>query len=114
MPSPEKKQALLDAVTQLRSAELLLLDESRATSDVGRLIQINTEYTHLDSCMSQMLHAQALADDAEFNGATAALKTQAAALQLEQQDIRKIVANVENAARIVGYVGRAAQIIAAL
>lgn len=114
MSTMTQKQALADAVNSIRLAEKMLLDESRATSDVSRLIQINTEYTHLDSYMSQILHVQALTDDAEFGNAVAALQSQVSALHVEQQAITNIVADVEKAAKIVGYIARAAEALTVL
>ena len=114
MPTTSQKQSLLDAVAQIRAAEQVLLQMSRSTSDIAKLIQINTEYTHLDSCLSQILHAQAIADDGEFNSAAAALKTRSSALCTEMENINAIVDDVALAAKIVGSVAQAAKIIATL
>ena len=114
MPTPEQKQALLDAISQIRLAEQVLVEQSRAETDTARLIKINTEYTHLDSYLSQLVHAQALADDAEFTAATTALKMQATALSAEQADISKVVGDVAKAAKIVGYLVKAVSLIAKL
>ena len=54
--SPQAKQTLLDAIGQIRAAQTLLLDASRSMSSIEDLIKINTEYTHLDSFLSQILH----------------------------------------------------------
>jgi len=112
MPTDTQKQSLLDAVSNIRSAEQLLVQESRATSDPGKLTQISIEYNQLDSFLSQLLHAQAIADDTDFAVAAASLKKQANTLQLEQKDIEKIVSDIKIAARIVGYVAQALAIIA--
>lgn len=114
MAIAEQKQDLLKAVSSIRSAEQLLIQESRATADPAKLAQINAAYDQLDSFLSELLHMQAIADDAEFVNATAALKQQAAALQIEEDDIKKIVSNVGIAAKIVGYIAQAASIIAKL
>jgi|KBSMisStandDraft_5_1062788.scaffolds.fasta_scaffold988376_1 hypothetical protein len=114
MPTTTQKQSLLDAVAQIRAAEQVLLEMSRSTSDVAKLIQINTEYTHLDSCLSQILHAQALVDDGEFDTATAALKVQTTSLCEEMETIDRIVNDVALAAKIAGSVAQAAKIIATL
>ena len=114
MPMSEQKQALLDAVTAIRSAQQALLQASRNTSDAAQLIQINTEYTHLDSCLSQLLHAQALSDDAEFGNACIALKTQSANLQAEVEGIDKVIKDVALAGKVVGFVAQAAKIIATM
>jgi hypothetical protein len=114
MSTSSQKQALLDAVSQLRSAEQLLLQATRAMSDPAKLIQANTEYTHLDSCLSQMFHAQALADDATFDSAVTVLKQRSATLQADADAINAIIKDVAVGAKIIGYVTKAAQIIAAL
>jgi hypothetical protein len=114
MPTTAQKQTLLDAVTQIRTAELALLQASRSTSDPAKLIQINTEYTHLDSCLSQILHAQALIDDQDFGFAAGALKQQCTALADEMKQIDRVVNDVALAAKIVGCVAQAAKVIATL
>lgn len=114
MSTASQKQNLIAAVMQIRAAEQLLLDVSRSSSDTAQLIQINTEYTHLDSYLSQILHAQALTDDAEFASATAMLKGQASVLEMDQKAIDKVVGDVATAGKIVGYIAQAVQIIAKL
>src|SRR5574340_84178 len=104
MPSDTQKQSLLDAVTKIRLAEQLLVQASRATSDSGKLTQISIEYNQLDSFLSQLLHAQAIADDADFAAAATSLKQQAATLQADENDIKKIVTDVKTAAQIAGYI----------
>ena len=106
------KQALLDAITQIRLAEQLLVQASRATSDPATLVKINTEYAHLDSYLSQLLHTLAIADDADFVKATRALKQQATALAAEEAQIKKVVADVGTAAKIAGYIAQAVAFIA--
>lgn len=114
MSTADQKQALIDAVNQIRLAEQSLLEASRATSDIAKLIQINTEYSHLDSYLSQILHAQALTDETEFGNATAALKGQASALSADEDAIKKIVDDVAVAGKIFGYITQAIQIIGKL
>jgi hypothetical protein len=100
------RQILLKAVTPIRSAEQLLVESSRATSDPAKLTKISLEYNHLDSFLTQLLHTQAIADDAAFTAATAALKQQATALQTKEEDIKKIVDDVHTATQIVGYMAQ--------
>jgi phosphoribosylcarboxyaminoimidazole (NCAIR) mutase len=114
MANDAQKQTLLNAASLIRAAEQLLVQASRASSDPAKLMQINTEYTQLDSFLSQLLHAQAIADDADFASATAALKQQAATLQAEESDIKVIVADVGKAAQIAGYIAQALSLIATL
>jgi hypothetical protein len=101
------RQILLKSVEAIRSAEQLLLQESRATSDPATLTKISIEYNNLDSYLSQLLHAQAIADDTEFANAITALKGQSAALQADEDSIKKIVSDVNAAAKIVGYLAQA-------
>lgn len=114
MPTPVQKQSLIDAVSQIRSAEQVLLEASRSMSDPVKLIQINTEYAHLDSYLSQMLHAQAISDDAEFGNAMASLKAQISALSVEADSLKKIVDDVAMAGKIVGYIVKAIEIVGKL
>ena len=109
-----QKQSLLDAVGQLRVAEQLLLEQSRSMSDAAKLIQVTNEYNHLDSYLSQILHAQALADDQAFSAAATALKNQVTSLALDESAIKKIVADVATAGRIVGCIAKAITIIGTL
>ena len=114
MPTADQKKSLLDAITQIRAAEKLLLDESRSTSDPVKLIQINTEYQHLDSYLSQIVHAQALADDSLFNGATASLKKQVKALVADEDAMKAVVDDAKTAAKIAGFIAKAVEALAKL
>jgi len=114
MPTSSQKQNLVDAVTQIRAAEQLLVQTSRSMSDPASLIQVNTEYAHLDSFLSQLLHAQAISDDAQFTQATTSLKQQANGLAADQATVAKIVGDVATAGKIVGYIAKALQLIAAV
>ena len=112
MPNAAQKQALLNAITQIRSAEQLLVQASRATSDAATLLKINTEYIHLDSYLSQLLHTLAIVDEADFLSATQALKKQATGLVAEEAQIKKIIADVGTEAKIAGYIAQAATLMA--
>lgn len=114
MGTDAQRQTLLNAVSLLRAAEQLLVQAGRDTSDPTTLMKITNEYNQLDSYLSQLLHAQAIADDAAFASATAALKQQASTLQTEEDDIKKIVADVGTAAQIVGYIAQALSFVATL
>lgn len=114
MSTTSQKQSLLEAVGNLRAAEQMLLTESRNTSDVAKLIQLNTEYSHLDSYLSQILHAQALTDDHEFDSATSALKAHADVLAADEAAIKKVVGDVATAGKVIGYITKAIQIIGTL
>ncbi len=114
MSTTSQKQSLINAVGQIRSAEQLLLQASRSMSDPAKLIQVNTEYTHLDSYLSQILHTQAITDDVEFDNATTALKAQASTLSADAPALQKIISDVATAEKIVGYISQAIQIIGTL
>ena len=114
MANNAQKQNLVNAVSLIRAAEQMFVEASRASTDANRSIQINTEYQHLDSLLSQLIQAQAIADDADFQSATAALKQQATALQAEQAQIQAIVNDVAIAAKIAGFLAQAASFLATL
>lgn len=108
------RQNLSQIVSNIRAAEVLLLQSSRATSDPATLIKINTEYQALDSYLSQILNAQATADDQAFESAINALKLQISSLQQEESHIKAIVADVATAAQILGYISQAISVVAML
>lgn len=108
------RQNLNQIVSNIRAAEVLTVQASRQTSDVAKLIQLNTEYSALDSYLSQVLHALALLDDSLFTAATNALKEQVDILKHEEEDIKKVVDDIALAAKIAGYLAQAAQIAATL
>ena len=114
MPTDAQKQALLDAVAQLRSAEQVLIQASRASADPATLTKINTEYSQLDSFLSQMLHAQATDDDGDFEALVTTLQQQVSALQVEEGQMQTIVGDVGKAAQIAGYVTEALTYVAKL
>ncbi|WP_157649647.1 hypothetical protein [Burkholderia ubonensis] len=114
MPAPSQTQNILNAVGSIRSAEQLLVQASYSMTDEAMLTRLNIEYQHLDSFLSQLLHTQALADDSQFEGASAALKEQANGLAAEEASIKIIVADVGTAAKVVGYITQALGYIALL
>ena len=114
MTQSDKKQNLTEIVSLLRSAESIILQTSRETVDVATLIQLNTEYSALDSYLSQVLHALAISDDSLFESASSALKQQASVLQQNEDDINKIVKNIELAAKIAGTLAQAAKLATSL
>lgn len=107
MPTNEQKNFLTKAITQIRLAEQALVTASRATADPIMLHKIAIEYNNLDSFLSQLLHVLAIADDAIFASATASLKQQAGALQVDKEELKKICSDVEMVAAIVGYITQA-------
>jgi hypothetical protein len=114
MPTDTQKQALLDAVGQIRSAEQVLIQACRASADPATLTKINTEYSQLDSFLSQMLHAQATADDDDFEAVVTALQQQVATLQVQENQMQAIVGDVAKAAQIAGYIAQALTYVAKL
>ena len=107
MPHDRQKKALFTAVSCLRSAQELLMQVSRDSTDPLMLAKINNEYTQLDSFLSQILHCLALADDKVFADNTAALKEQAGTLKAEEDHFKAIGAGVNTAAQIAGLVAEA-------
>lgn len=107
-------QTLTNTVSILRAAEALLLQASRATTDLPMLLQINAEYNNLDSWISQLLHTQAVDDDTQFSGAIASLKQQANLLSADEAHIQVIVKDVATAGKIVGYITQAVAFLGAL
>ncbi len=107
-------QTLTNTIAILRSSETLLLQASRGTSDLATLLQINAEYSHIDSWISQLLHTQALNDDAQFSAAVSTLKQQADSLAADEAHIQTIVKDVASAAKIVGYISQAVTFLAAI
>lgn len=114
MPNDTQRQTLASAVAMIRAAEQALLQAGQNSTDAVELGKINLQYSHLDSLMSQLLHAQAVADDTAFAATTAALKQQAATLQAQEDAIKKIISDVALAAQIIGYITQAAGFIAGL
>jgi hypothetical protein len=75
-------------------------------------IKLTSEYSNLDSNLSQLLHAQNATDDASFTNAVAALKSPAGALQADEATIKKEIADVNTVANIVSYITQAIGFIA--
>jgi hypothetical protein len=112
MPTPQQTQELMNAVTSIRSAEQILVTASNSMTDQVQLLKLNIEYQHLDSYLSQLLHAQALSDDSQFSTATTALQSQADALAADETAIQNIVSDVGTAAKVVQYIAEAVGFIA--
>lgn len=114
MPTPQKQSAIAGAIDAIRSAEILLTAQIRSCTETLQAIKLAHEYNNLDFQLSALLHAQNAADDAAFVAATTALKSQSASLQADADAIKKIVADVALAAKIVANVTRALAFIAKL
>lgn len=114
MAQDTSRQSLALIVSNLRAAELLLLQASRATAEPATLMKINTEFQAIDSYLSQVISAQVTQDDRLFDSATNALKQQASSLQQEEVHIKTIIADVGIAAQIIGFIAQAAAIAVTL
>jgi ABC-type phosphate transport system auxiliary subunit len=114
MPTPAQQTAIAQAITSIRSAENLLTDQIQTSSDTLKAIKLTHEYNNLDSYLSELLHAQNAADDASFAVATQALQTRTDGLQADEAKIKKIVADVATAGKVVGYITDALAFIAKL
>lgn len=62
----------------------------------------------------QMLHSQTVTDDVPFAGTVEALKQVASKLAAEEAHFKSIIADVNTAAKIMGYFGQAVGVIAGL
>ena len=109
-----QKQELLNAVPCIRSAEELLVQAGRDSSDAETLKNINGEYGQLDAFLSRVLHCIAIADDEGFAESAAALTTQAATLQAMKDSYQAMAAGVNTAAQIVGCLTEALAFLAKL
>ncbi len=112
MPNPIQKDGLSEAINAIRSAEVLLTGQIRNATDTLLAIKLTHEYNNLDSFLSGLLHLQNVTDDDTFAGQISAFKATAATLKIDQDAIRKIVADVQLAANIVSYIGKAIAVVA--
>ncbi len=114
LPDPSKMSAVNQLIGILTSAQSDLQDAADATADPDKLDKINAIYKVVQDCMDQAAQAQAAADDAEFKKATGDLKTEAKKLEDKEDEIKKIIADVALAGRIVGYIIQAIALIGSL
>jgi adenosylcobinamide amidohydrolase len=101
------KQDILKIIEPIRSAQSLLIQAGRNSTDPVAIMKISMEYSQLDSYLSQLLHTQTIQDDIDFVNATAALKAQASTLQIEEDNIKVIISDVSLASKIIGYISEA-------
>jgi hypothetical protein len=113
-PDPSKLSTINQVIGMLSSAQLDLQNAADATADPDTLDKINAIYKVVQSCMDQAAQAQAAADDALFEQATSALKTQAKMLEGMEAQIKSIISDVALAGRIVGYIAQAIALVAKL
>jgi hypothetical protein len=112
MPTPTQQSNVSSAIMAIRSAQNILRQQINASSDTMTAIKLTSEYSNLDSNLSQLLHAQNATDDASFTNAVAALKSPTSALQADQATIKKEIADVKTAASVVSYITQAIGFIA--
>jgi hypothetical protein len=108
------RETLNKAIMAIQSAMQLLQEIGDSTTDETISENIVSVYNRLDSFLTQLSQAQATTDDAIFTKITGELKQQATALRAEEDKIKKIVGYVGKAAQIVGYIAQAVAFIAKL
>lgn len=114
MPTPDQQSNIAAAILAIRNAQNLLQQQINVASETLTAIKLTNEYNSLDSHLAQLLHAQNAADDAIFSQATVPLKSQTGGLQVDETTIKKIISDVETAAKVVGYITQALGYIAKL
>ena len=111
---PTKLSTIDNLVTALSSLLTNLLQAGRNTTDDTQLLQINNEYSAVQTLMDQATQARIAADDVTFIKLTSTLKAQAALLQGMEKQIQSIVSDVALAGQIVGYLAQAVAYLAKL
>jgi hypothetical protein len=114
VPTSDQQACVADAIGAIRDAENLLTAEIQATDDTLTAIKLTHEYNNLDSYLSELLHAQNVTDDLTFANAMQALQTRVDGLQADEDAIKRIVADVATAGKIIGYITTALAFIARL
>lgn len=114
MPTKFQQTNIADAITAIRSAQNLLQEQINMTTDVLQCIKLNNQYNGLDSCLSQLLHAQNATDDGVFASTVMTLKSQTAGLQKDEATINRIISDVGAAGKLVDYISKALTCIAGL
>lgn len=109
--TPTQQQNISGAVQAIRSAENVLTAQINSATDTLTAIKLTNAYNHLDSCLSQLLHAQNVTDDATFASAMAAIKSQESGLQSDERALKDLISDVDTAAKVVGYIGQALSFI---
>ncbi|HVA14060.1 MAG TPA: hypothetical protein VNF99_12470 [Stellaceae bacterium] len=114
MPTPDQQSNTANAILAIRNAQNLLQQQINASSNTLTAIKLTNEYNSLDSSLSQLLHAQNIADDAIFSKMIETLKSQTGGLQADEAAIKGIISDVGTAAKVVGYITQALSFIAKL
>jgi hypothetical protein len=114
MPTLSQQTTLNGAIDNIRSAEDILTNQIRSSTDALTAIKLTNEYNNLDSYLSELLHAQNAADDTSFSNATTALQSRLSGLEADQKSIKAIINDVATAGKVIGYIGDALKLIAKL
>lgn len=114
MPTPDQCSNINEAILAIRDAQHLLTQEINVTAGLMTGIRLNHEYQKFDSCVSQLLHAQNVTDDAIFSQMIATMKPQTTRLQADEKTVKGLISDVETANEIVGCITRALGFIAKL
>jgi hypothetical protein len=114
MATDTQADSLIDALSEIRSAECALDDiiaEATTPSEMGGLSMV---YSQLTATANMIVQAQIAADEATFAHVTAGLKAQSTVLQQNEATIQKITKDVDRAAEVAGYLAKAAGLIVSL
>jgi hypothetical protein len=114
MTNAVAQQNISSAVQEMRNAENALTIQINAAPDALSAIKLNHAYQHIDSCLSQLLQLQNVQDDATFKSSVTTLKAQTTALTADENSIKGLIADINEADKVVGYIGQALTFIAAL
>ena len=109
-----KAASLASALSNIRDAEQVLDDLVASACGTTEMQALSSVYDQLTMVVRSLVQAQTTSDDGIFAQITASLKNQAGALQKTQESLQKIVTNTKALAKIVGYIGQATALIAAL
>jgi hypothetical protein len=104
MPTEDQKQKLSGAIDRIRKAQAVL------RTSYGDKVQ--AEYDKLDGLLTKIIEAKELEDDDAFKTAAGVLAQQSTVLQTDAAHVKAIVADVDAAATIAGYLVEAAQFLA--
>jgi hypothetical protein len=114
MPTSDQKVALAGAIDAIRNAQVALMQQVRKATSTLLAIKLSNEYDHLDSCLSELLHAQNAADDASFQAATTSIQSRSDSLKADEDTIKSIIKDITIAGTVIKYVGQALAFIAKL
>ena len=114
MPTPDQRTTIENSIVSIQAAQAALTRASLASSDSLELGKIQSQYTYLDSLLTQLVHTRLVTDDAVFDQAAATIKQTADHLNDQATSIGNVVSDVAEGGRIAGYLTQAATFIAAL